>query len=158
TLVAGDGADVGALGTVPLLAQPRLDRVLDLVGQLRAPRAKNLIPLSGAGVWEAEIITPRSAPVDRTRWASPGVGRTSASSTSTPAEARPALTAAERKSPEGRVSRATMARGRVPPKAPSVPSTWAAPTDSSTASSAVMSPFARPRTPSVPKSCATGFS
>src|SRR5699024_376315 len=117
-LVARDRADVRALGAVPLLAEAGLDRVLDLVGQLVA------------------------APVACTRWARPGVGSTSASSTSTPAAASPAHTAAERKSPDGRVSRATIARGRVPPKAPSVPSTWAAPTDSSTASSAVMSPFA----------------
>src|SRR5690625_5005591 len=121
-------------------------------GSLVPPRAKNLMPLSAAGLWEAEIITPRSTPLDCTRWARPGVGRIPASSTSTPAPARPALTAAERKSPEGRVSRATIARGREPPKAPKVPRTWAAPTDSSTASSAVMSPFARPRTPSVPNS------
>ena len=63
------------------------------------PRAKNLIPLSGMGLWDAEMTTPRSASTALTRYATAGVGTTPASSTSTPALARPAATAAERNSP-----------------------------------------------------------
>ena len=70
------------------------------------------MPLSGIGLWEAESITPRSAPRVPVRWATPGVGSTPSSSTSTPAEASPATTAASRNSPEIRVSRPTTAKGR----------------------------------------------
>ena len=38
-------------------------RVLDVVGQLVPPREKNLMPLSGSGLCDAEIITPKSAPM-----------------------------------------------------------------------------------------------
>ena len=81
-------------------------------GSLCPPLAKNLIPLSGLGLCDAESMTPRSAPVSATRPATAGVGRTPASSTSTPALARPATTAAARNSPEARGSRPTTARGR----------------------------------------------
>ena len=40
------------------------------------PLAKNLIPLSGIGLWDALIITPRSAPLVATRCAIAGVGST----------------------------------------------------------------------------------
>ncbi len=109
------------------------------------------MPLSGIGLWLAEIITPRSTPSAAVRCATPGVGSTPSRSTSTPADARPATTAASRNSPEMRVSRPTTARGRCPSKAPASPSTWAAATDRSSASSAVSVPLASPRTPSVPK-------
>ena len=85
---------------------------------LRPPRAKNLMPLSGIGLCEAESITPRSAPSAPVRKATPGVGSTPSSSTSTPAEARPATTAASRNCPEMRVSRPTTANGRWPSKSP----------------------------------------
>ena len=40
------------------------------------PRANNLIPLSGAGLCDAEIMTPRSAPLSATKYAIAGVGNT----------------------------------------------------------------------------------
>ena len=49
-LVAGDGADVGALRALPLLPEAGLDRVLDLVGQLRAAAGEELDPVVGGGV------------------------------------------------------------------------------------------------------------
>src|SRR5690554_372997 len=115
------------------------------------PRAKNLMPLSGMGLWDAEITTSRSASTDAVRYATPGVGRTPTSRTSTPAEASPAATADDRNCPDTRVSRPITARGRCPENSPRSARTAAAATARSTASSAVMSPFARPRTPSVPK-------
>src|SRR6478672_7675598 len=82
----------------------------------------------------------------------PGVGITPRSTTSMPAEARPAATAASRKWPEMRGSRPTTAKGRCPSNWPASASTRAAETARSRASEAVsVSPFARPRTPSVPK-------
>src|ERR687886_1257881 len=81
-------------------------------GSLWPPLAKNLIPLSGIGLWDAERTTPRSAPVSATSAATPGVGRTPASPTSTPALARPAITAAARNSPQAPGSRPTTPRGR----------------------------------------------
>ena len=76
------------------------------------PRAKNLMPLSGIGLWLAESMTPRSTPQRPTRWATAGVGSTPTRTTSTPALASPATTAASRNSPLARGSRPTMARGR----------------------------------------------
>ncbi len=70
------------------------------------------MPLSGIGLWDAESITPRSAPSFSVRNATAGVGSTPSSSTSTPADASPATTAASRNSPEIRVSRPTTANGR----------------------------------------------
>ena len=72
------------------------------------------MPLSGAGLCDAEIITPKSARMASMRNAVAGVGMTPASSTSTPELARPADTAAVRNSPETRGSRATTATGRRP--------------------------------------------
>src|SRR3954454_15750504 len=116
------------------------------------PRAKNLSPLSGIGLWLAEMTAPRSAPRSAVRNATPGVGSTPTSRTSTPALARPATTAAVRNSPEARGSRPTTASGRWPAKAPVSARTCAAATDRSSASSAVTSRLATPRTPSVPNS------
>src|SRR5690606_25105950 len=76
-------------------------------GSLTPPRAKILMPLSGAALCDAEIITPKSASRSATRNARAGVGMTPASRTSTPEEASPAATAASRKCPETRGSRAT---------------------------------------------------
>ena len=115
------------------------------------PRARNFSPLSGIGLWLAEMTAPRSAPRSAVRNATAGVGITPASTTSTPALASPATTAAVRNSPDARGSRPTTATGRCPSKAPTSPSTCAAATDRSRASSAVRSRLARPRTPSVPK-------
>ncbi len=72
------------------------------------------MPLSGAGLWDAEIMTPKSARESAIRNAAAGVGTTPASNTSTPELASPAETAAERNSPEIRGSRATTATGRRP--------------------------------------------
>ena len=68
-------------------------------GSLVPPYEKNLMPLSGAGLCDAEIITPKSALMESMRNAAAGVGMTPASSTSTPELARPAETAAVRNSP-----------------------------------------------------------
>ncbi len=72
------------------------------------------MPLSGAGLCDAEIMTPKSAPMSPTRKAAAGVGMTPASSTSMPELASPADTAAVRNSPDTRGSRATIAVGRLP--------------------------------------------
>src|SRR4051794_23367728 len=119
------------------------------------PRAKNLMPLSGMALCEAESMTPRSASRNAVRYATPGVGSTPTSRTSTPALARPAMTAAVRNSPEALGSRPTTASGRWPAKAPVSARTCAAATERSSASSAVTSRLATPRTPSVPNSRAT---
>ncbi len=119
---------------------------------LTPPRAKNLMPLSGMGLCDAEIMTPRSASSTAVRCATAGVGRTPTSKTSTPALARPADTAAARNSPDARGSRPMTAVGRCPANAPASPRTCAAATARSRASSAVRSTLAMPRTPSVPKS------
>src|SRR5688500_14578656 len=106
------------------------------------------MPLSGIGLWLAEIITPRSAPVCAVRCAIAGVGTTPASSTSAPALVRPATTAASSISPLARGSRPTTATGRwVPSRSASTP---AAARATERASSGVRSELARPRTPSVP--------
>ena len=47
------------------------------------------MPLSGIALCEAESITPRSASSSPVSQATPGVGSSPSSSTSTPAEARP---------------------------------------------------------------------
>ena len=57
-------------------------------------------------------MTPRSMSCVAVRWAIAGVGRMPTRVTSTPEEARPALMAWSRNSPDARVSRPTMARGR----------------------------------------------
>src|SRR3954454_23873241 len=118
---------------------------------LRPPRARNLMPLSGIGLCEALMTTPRSAPRAWVMYATAGVGSTRSRSTSTPADASPATTACSRNCPEMRVSRPTTATGRCPAKVPWSTSTRAAAAPRSTASSAVTTPLARPRTPSVPK-------
>ncbi len=72
------------------------------------------MPLSGIGLCDAEIMTPRSAPVSATRKAIAGVGRTPTRTTSTPALASPAVTAASKNSPDARESCPTIAKGRLP--------------------------------------------
>src|SRR4051794_30261859 len=121
---------------------------------LTPPRARNLMPLSGIGLWLADSTTPRSALSESVRYATPGVGSTPSRCTSTPAEASPATTAASRNCPEMRVSRPTTATGRRHSdsrKAPASPRTCAAATERSSVSSAVSEALASPRTPSVPK-------
>src|SRR4051812_32057873 len=119
-------------------------------GSLWPPRLNSLMPLSGIGLWLAEIITPRSASARPVRKASAGVGSTPTRSTSAPADVSPATTAASSISPLARGSRPTTATGRcvasfaIKTRA-AAPATWSA-------SSGVRSAFARPLTPSVPKS------
>ena len=45
-----------------VLAQPRSIAISIASSSLWPPRARNLMPLSGIGLWDAESITPRSAP------------------------------------------------------------------------------------------------
>ena len=128
--------------------------VLDLVGELVPAAGEELDPVVGhrvvrGGEHDAEVGAGWPRPGRRP----PGVGSTPTSSTSTPALARPAATAAARNSP-GRprvtaddrprpvaleLRRARRARA---PRRPPGPS----------ASSAVRSRLASPRTPSVPNS------
>ena len=120
-------------------------------GSLKPPRAKNLMPLSGIGLWDAEITAPISTLSTDVRYATPGVGMMPASITSKPPADMPADNAAARKSPETRVSRPTSARRRLSNSLrSSSPSTRTAASPKSSASCAVKSLFANPRTPSVP--------
>ena len=54
----------------------------------------SLMPLSSNGLWDAEIITPRSARMDRVSMAVAGVGIGPTSTTSMPTEVKPAVIAA----------------------------------------------------------------
>ena len=109
------------------------------------------MPLSGMGLWEAEIITPRSTPSSvAVRWATVGVVTTPMRVTSIPALASPAARAWSRNWPEMRVSLPMIARGLDPSGRGRQPNWRAAASPSLSARSAVMSTLARPRTPSVP--------
>src|SRR3954467_4197566 len=99
-------------------------------------------------------MTPRSASVRSVRCATAGVGSTPTRSTSAPAPASPATTAASSISPLARGSRPTTATGREVPSRSA--STLAAARATESASSGVRSALARPRTPSVPKRRPTG--
>ena len=89
---------------------------------LRPPGPKILMPLSGIALCDAEMTMPRSAPRSAVRNATAGVGRTPSCSTSTPAEASPAATAASSISPDARGSRPSTANGRSPSRGvPAVP-------------------------------------
>ena len=122
-------------------------------GSLNPPRAKNLMPLSGMGLCDAEITAPISTLSTEVRNATPGVGMMPASITSKPPADMPAHSADARKSPDTRVSRPISARRR-PSGRPSLtallPSTRTAASPRSSARRAVKSLFANPRTPSVP--------
>src|SRR5262245_18104459 len=108
---------------------------------LRPPAAKNLMPLSGNGLCEADT-TAAGASSCTDHHATSGVGATPSNVTSAPSDARPALSAASSSGPDRRVSRPTAKR--------SPPSTRAAARPSARASSGVSSALATPRTPSVP--------
>ncbi len=64
-----DASDTPGDRALPGLAHPRLDGILDLITELDPPpRAKNLMPLSGIGLWLADSMTPpQVAPVAPTR-------------------------------------------------------------------------------------------
>src|SRR4051794_19946241 len=119
---------------------------------LRPPGEKNLTPLSGKGLCEAEM-TAAGRPSAADRKATPGVGSTPRSPTSAPSVARPADRAACRSGPDKRVSRPMRNRGRCPPlRGPLGPlaMTRAAARPRARTNSGVRSALATPRTPSVP--------
>ena len=151
-----DAADVAAGGPLPLVAQRGLDAVLELVGQLVPAAREELDAVVGHRVVrrrehgaEVGVLLGREVGDGRGRQHA-GVADVDAGRR----QARPRVAAA-RNSPDARGSRPTTATGRWPLKAPTSARTWAAATERSSASSAVMSLFATPRTPSVPKSRAT---
>src|SRR5215210_6899499 len=114
---------------------------------LRPPAMKNFTPLSGKGLWEAEIMAA-GRPSAADSQATPGVGSTPTSTTSAPSVARPADRAACSRGPEMRVSRPTR-------NGPS-PRTRAAARPRARTNSGVSSALAMPRTPSVPNRSVTG--
>src|SRR5262249_19684721 len=109
---------------------------------LRPPRAKSFTPLSGYGLWLAEI----TAPYPSSSWArdaTPGGGGTPTRPASAPSLRSPAPSAASGSGAARRGARPA-ADGR------SVPSTRAAARPSAVTSSGVRSRLATPRMPSVP--------
>ena len=84
---------------------------------LNPSEPKNLMPLSCAGLCDAEIITPATAPCMRVKYATPGVGMTPSCITSIPTESNPAIKACSNNWPEIRVSRPTNTRGCAFPSA-----------------------------------------
>jgi hypothetical protein len=64
-----------------------------LVRQLVAVGAEQLDAVVGEGLCEAEIITPRSARIERVSMATPGVGSGPNRRTSMPTEVKPATSA-----------------------------------------------------------------
>ena len=105
-------------------------------------RLNSLMPLSPKGLCEAETTAPGALRRSATA-ATPGVGSTPRSTTSAPSVASPAERAAWSRGPERRVSRPTTKVGAGRIRAVARPR--------ASASSAVSSSFATPRTPSVPK-------
>ena len=73
-------------------------------GSLKPSALKILIPLSSEGLWEAVIMIPQSAPMERTRWATAGVGSGPISRTSMPMLSMPLVSAVSSMYPETRVS------------------------------------------------------
>ena len=88
-----DAADARAGRTVPVLTEHGLDVVLLAVGQLETAARKNLMPLSGMGLCDAEITAPISTLSTEVRNATPGVGMMPASITSKPPADMPAHSA-----------------------------------------------------------------
>jgi len=75
-----------------------------------------LIPLYSAGLWEALIMAPPSAPVSRQAKETPGVGIVPRARISAPAEVIPPSREASSMAPERRVSRPTTILGRGTPR------------------------------------------
>ena len=114
------------------------------------PSAPNsLMPLSGNGLCEAEMTAPRLAPCSRTSQAMPGVGSTPARSATPPAEAMPAHSASSSIGPGATRVAPDDDDRRAPRRARARSSAEARPSASAT-SGLSTSPFATPRTPSVP--------
>ena len=90
--------DAGAYPTPAPVGRAHFSRIRDSMASSSAsssllpPRAKNLIPLSGIGLWLADSMTPRSASQWPVKKATPGVGttpsRTSSRNISRPIPAR----------------------------------------------------------------------
>ena len=120
------------------------------------PRARNLMPLSGIGLWrrrehDAEVGVERGGEErDRRRRQHADAPHVDAGATAARPRRRPRGTRRSRGC-RGR-RRRPVGRSSCPAKAPTSPSTCAAATARSSASSAVRSALARPRTPSVPNS------
>ena len=144
-------APIGRVHRSPIAG---LDAVLDLVGQLVPAAGEELDAVVGHRVvrrreHDAEVGAGVGGEVGD------GRRRQHAHVVDVDTRPRPAprRRPADRNSPDARGSRPTTALGRWPASAPTCPSTRAAATETDRASSAVMTgPFARPRTPSVPKS------
>ncbi len=94
-LDAHDPPEFARLGQTLLqaLLHEGLDLGLALVRQLVAVGANSLMPLSEKLLWEAEIITPRSARIERVIIATAGVGSGPNRRTSMPTEVKPATSA-----------------------------------------------------------------
>ncbi len=108
------------------------------------------MPLSSAGLWLAEIITPRSARIDRVIRPTAGVGTGPRSSTFIPVDVRPAVSALSNMYPDRRVSlpittRCTPLASRRKYRPTAAPMR-------SAISAVIGCVFAVPRTPSVPNS------
>src|SRR5581483_11770939 len=132
----------GRSGLARIISSSRSTSASTSTGSLVPNRLNSLIPLSPNGLCEAETMAP-GCPRTWATVATPGVGRTPRSMTSAPSVARPADSAAWSSGPDRRVSRPTTKAG--------VGSTRATARPSASASSAVSSSLATPRTPSVPK-------
>ena len=96
------------------LGQPRLDLVFSGVRQLEATPCEQLDPVVRGRVVAGRQHDAKVGAEFGGEVGDPGVGITPKRSTSTPAPARPATTAASRKSPEARGSRPTTATRREP--------------------------------------------
>src|ERR671918_489103 len=116
-------------------------------GSLKPSPENSLMPLSSAGLWEADTTAPACAWRSWVMNATAGVGTMPTRRTSPPAEQAPAAMADSSIRPEIRLSRPMTRRGRSSP-----PSAVMAARPMANASSGVSSRFATPRTPSVPKS------
>jgi hypothetical protein len=116
-----------------------------------SPRPENtLIPLSWKGLCEAEMTMPASKSISRVTYAMAGVGMTPALVTVAPADPAPLASSRSIHSPDSRVSRPTIIWSGA--SATRIARTSAAPRRATVCRSSGYSP-ARPRTPSVPKSC-----
>ena len=93
----------GSINSTPLATNASIS-VSAAFDSLKPSGPKNLIPLSIAGLWLAEIITPRSARIERVRNPTAGVGTGPSKSTFIPVLVKPAVKALSNIYPERRVS------------------------------------------------------
>ncbi len=85
----GGGQQAGGVGVDQILDLP-----LHLVGELVAVGIEQLDAVVVEGLWEAEIITPRSARSERVSMATAGVGIGPSRNTSMPTAVKPDISAA----------------------------------------------------------------